>query len=101
MYIIKESNASYNAKKKYNVMERRAVCLLSRRYDLTNTGYKFLEIGINVGPPSYVEIALGDHYMNCRCLSKRGRPLRTAMKYLQDASNEYKDNFTSVGQFHR
>ena len=35
--------------------------LLSRRYDLTATGYKYLEIGINVGPPSYVEIALGDH----------------------------------------
>jgi len=32
---------------------------LLRRYDLT--GYKFLEIGINVGPSSYVEIALGDH----------------------------------------
>ena len=41
--------------------QHRAMCLLSRRYDLTNTGYKFLEIGINVGPPSYVEIVLGDH----------------------------------------
>jgi len=39
-------------------MEHRAALgLLS--YDLT--GYKFLEIGINVGPSSYVEIALGDH----------------------------------------
>ncbi|EGI64135.1 hypothetical protein G5I_07442 [Acromyrmex echinatior] len=38
-----------------------AVRLLSRRYDLMATGYKFLEIGINVGPPSYVEITLGDH----------------------------------------
>jgi len=41
--------------------EHCAVRLLSRRYDLTNMGYKFLEIGINVGPSSYVEIALGDH----------------------------------------
>ncbi|XP_018347220.1 PREDICTED: uncharacterized protein K02A2.6-like [Trachymyrmex septentrionalis] len=43
------------------VTEHRAMRLLSRRYDLTNMGYKFLEIGINVGPSSYVEIALGDH----------------------------------------
>ena len=41
-------------------MEHHAVHLLSRRY-LTATDYKFLEIGINVGPPNYVEIALGDH----------------------------------------
>ena len=42
-------------------MERRTVRLLSRRYALTNTSYKYLEIGVNVGPPSYVEIAIGDH----------------------------------------
>ena len=41
-------------------MEHRKMRLLGRRYDLT-TGYTFLEIRINVGPPSYVEIALGDH----------------------------------------
>ena len=41
--------------------EHSAMRLLRRRYDLTNTGFKFLEIGINVGPPSYVEIVLGDH----------------------------------------
>ncbi|KAL6255526.1 hypothetical protein P5V15_013866 [Pogonomyrmex californicus] len=35
--------------------------LLSRHYNLTATGFKFLKIGINVDPPSYVEIALGDH----------------------------------------
>jgi len=28
------------------------------------TGYKYLEIGINVGPPSYVEIAIEDHHGN-------------------------------------
>ncbi|KAL6253708.1 hypothetical protein P5V15_015523 [Pogonomyrmex californicus] len=28
---------------------------------LHSDGYKFLEIGINVSPPSYVEIALEDH----------------------------------------
>ena len=42
-------------------MEHRKVRLLGRRYDLTTTSYKFLEIEINVGPPSYMEIALGDH----------------------------------------
>jgi len=42
-------------------MQHRAVHLLRRRYDLTATGYKYLEIKINVGPPSYVENALGDH----------------------------------------
>jgi len=42
-------------------MEHRAVRLLSRHYDLTAMDYKYLEIRINVDPPSYVEIALGDH----------------------------------------
>ncbi|KYN29367.1 hypothetical protein ALC57_01190 [Trachymyrmex cornetzi] len=80
-------------------MERRAVRLLSRRYDLTSTGYKYLEIGINVGPPSYVEIALGDH---------RGHELSLSLEtwkglYEQRWNiykmlrNEYKDNFMSVG----
>jgi len=41
--------------------QHRAMLLLSRCYDLTNRGYKFLEIGIKVGPSSYVEIVLGDH----------------------------------------
>ncbi|EZA48262.1 hypothetical protein X777_14102 [Ooceraea biroi] len=41
---------------------RRAVRILGRRYALTATGYKYLDIGINVGPPSYVEIAIGDHF---------------------------------------
>ncbi|KYN22687.1 hypothetical protein ALC57_04913 [Trachymyrmex cornetzi] len=89
-------------------MERRAVRLWSRRYDLTSTGYKYLEIGINVGPPSYVGIALGDH---------RGPELSLSLetweslyeqrwniyKMLRVTSpdvtlrNEYKNNFISVG----
>ncbi|KYQ47693.1 hypothetical protein ALC60_13279 [Trachymyrmex zeteki] len=80
-------------------MKRRAVRLLSRRYDLTATGYKYLEISINVGPPSYVEIALGDH---------RGHELSLSLEtwkgfYEQQWNinkmlrNEYKDNFISVG----
>ena len=79
-------------------MEHRAVRLLNRRYDLTVTGYKYLEIGINVGPPSYVEIALGD----------RGHELSLSLEtwkvlYEQQWNickmlrNEYKDNFRSIG----
>ena len=68
-------------------MEHRAVRLLNRRYDLTATGYKYLEIGINVGPPSYVEIALRDHRGYELSLSRNVEgPLRAAMEYLQDAT---------------
>jgi len=80
-------------------MEHRAVRLLSRRYDLMVTGYKYLKIGINVGPPSYVEIALRDH---------RGHELSLSLEtwkgfYEQQWNiykmlrNEYKDNFISIG----
>ncbi|KYM76888.1 hypothetical protein ALC53_12777 [Atta colombica] len=79
-------------------MEHRAVRLLSRRYDLTVTDYKYLEIGINVGPPSYVEIALRNH---------RGHELSLSLEtwkglYEQQWNiykmlrNEYKDNFISI-----
>ena len=75
------------------------MCLLSRRYDLTNTGYKFLEIGINVDPPIYVEVALGDH---------RGHELLLSLEMWKDLykqrwniykmlRNEYKDNFLGIG----
>jgi len=74
-------------------MEHRAVRLLSRRYVLTATGYKYLEIGINVGPPNYMEIALGDHRGHELSLSKRGRA--------STSSNlrccEMKNNFISIG----
>ncbi|KYQ53626.1 hypothetical protein ALC60_02122 [Trachymyrmex zeteki] len=80
-------------------MERRAVRLLSRRYNLTATDHKFLEIGINVGPPSYVEIVLGGH---------RGHELSLSLETWKGLyehrwniykllRNEYKDNFISVG----
>ncbi|XP_032689000.1 protein PFC0760c-like [Odontomachus brunneus] len=38
--------------------------ILGRRYDLTSTFYKYLEIGISVGPVSCVEIILGDNRGN-------------------------------------
>ncbi|KAL6256710.1 hypothetical protein P5V15_011637 [Pogonomyrmex californicus] len=64
IYFAKGSSAPYDGetKKECNAISKcRAVRLLSKCYTLTATGYKFLEIGINVGPPSYVEPALGDH----------------------------------------
>ena len=65
-------------------MEHRKVRLLSRRYDLTTTGYKFLEIGINVGSPSYVEITLGDHrgHESSAAVSQNTERPREAMEYL-------------------
>ncbi|KAL6259331.1 hypothetical protein P5V15_009246 [Pogonomyrmex californicus] len=71
---------------------------MNRRYNLTATGFKFLEIEINVGP-NYVEIALGDH---------RGQELILSLetwKGLHEQQwniykllrNNYKDNFISVG----
>jgi len=76
-----------------------AARLLSRRYALTSTGYKFLEIGINVGPPSYVEIVVGDH---------RGQNIAMSLEMWKGLCeqrwniykllrNEYKDNFINVG----
>ncbi|EFN73454.1 hypothetical protein EAG_03208 [Camponotus floridanus] len=41
--------------------ERRAIRILGRPYALTATEFKFLEIDINVSPPNYVKIAIGDH----------------------------------------
>ena len=45
-------------------MERRAVRILGRRYALTPTAYKYLDIGINAGPMSSVDIHIGDNRGN-------------------------------------
>ncbi|XP_018317770.1 uncharacterized protein, partial [Mycetomoellerius zeteki] len=99
MYFAKESSASNDVKKEYNVMERRAVRLLSRRYDLTNTSYKYLEIGINVGLPSYMKIALGDHREHELSLSLETWKGLYEQRWniYKMLRNEYKDNFISVG----
>ncbi|KYN15057.1 hypothetical protein ALC57_12720 [Trachymyrmex cornetzi] len=92
--------ALQNVFKIYNwCMERRAVRLLSRRYDLTNTGYKYLEIGINVGSPSYVEIALGDHrgYELSLSLETRKGLYEQRWNIYKMLRSKYKDNFISVG----
>ncbi|KAL6253720.1 hypothetical protein P5V15_015535 [Pogonomyrmex californicus] len=83
MYSAKGSSAPYNGKKQKKEcnaisVERRAVRLLSRRYTLTATGYKFLEIGINVGPPSYTGIDTVSRNVE--------GTLRAAMEYLQIAA---------------
>ncbi|XP_039302813.1 uncharacterized protein LOC120357129 [Solenopsis invicta] len=105
MYFAEGGNTLYSGevKKECNGIstERRTARLLSRRYALTATSYKYLEIGINVGPPSYMEIAIGDH---------QGRELILSVEtwkglYEQRWNisklirNDYKDNFISVGPF--
>ena len=40
-----------------------------KKYALTHTEYKFLEIGINISLPSYVEIAIGENHGNELMLS--------------------------------
>ncbi|KYN16368.1 hypothetical protein ALC57_11378 [Trachymyrmex cornetzi] len=90
---------SRNAKKKCINMQHPAVRLLSRRFDLTYTGYKYLEIGIDVGLPSYVEIALVDHRGHELLLSLETwkglyEQRRNIYKMLR---NEYKDNYITVG----
>ncbi|XP_071570755.1 uncharacterized protein [Temnothorax nylanderi] len=81
-------------------LERRAVRILSRRYALTATGYKFLEVGVNVGPPSYVEIAVGDHRGTELILSletwkgfhEQRRNIQNFLRYTKDTCD-----FISVG----
>ncbi|XP_067216934.1 uncharacterized protein [Linepithema humile] len=43
-------------------MEKESSRILVRRYALTKTSYKYLDIGINVSTSSRVEIALGDNH---------------------------------------
>ncbi|KYN30736.1 hypothetical protein ALC56_14980 [Trachymyrmex septentrionalis] len=72
------------------------VYLLSRRYDLMNTGYKFWEIGINVGLPSYVEIVLTDHSGHELSLSLETWKSSCSMSsdgILQDASKRIQRQF--------
>ncbi|XP_071576374.1 uncharacterized protein [Temnothorax nylanderi] len=81
--------------------DRRAVRILGRRYALTATGYKFLEIGINVGPPSYVEIAVGDHRGKELILSlETWKALYEQRRNIQNfLRNDYKDihSFINIG----
>ncbi|KAL6254066.1 hypothetical protein P5V15_014683 [Pogonomyrmex californicus] len=66
---------------------------------LDGYGFKFLEIGINVGPPSYVEIALEDHQGQKLILSlETWKGLHEQQcNFYKLLRNNYKDNFISVG----
>ncbi|XP_077278758.1 uncharacterized protein LOC143906494 [Temnothorax americanus] len=79
-------------------LDRRAVRILSRRYALTAMEYKFLEIGINVGPPSYVEIAVGD--------PRRGKELLLSLEtwkalyeQRQNIQNFFRNDFKDIHSF--
>ncbi|XP_077260504.1 uncharacterized protein LOC143896475 [Temnothorax americanus] len=79
-------------------LDRRAVRILSRRYALTATEYKFLEIDINVGPPSYVEIAVGD--------PRRGKELLLSLEtwkalyeQWQNVQNFFRNDFKDIHSF--
>ncbi|KAL6258246.1 hypothetical protein P5V15_010176 [Pogonomyrmex californicus] len=91
MYSAKGSSALYDGemKKERNaiLMEPRAVRLMSRRYNLTAMGFKFLEIGINVGPPSYLILSLE----TWKGLHEQQWNIYKLLR------NNYKDNFISVG----
>ncbi|XP_071652399.1 uncharacterized protein [Temnothorax longispinosus] len=92
---------TYEARCNSILGDRRAVRILSRRYALTATGYKFLEIGINVGPPSYVEIAVGDHRGKELLLSlETWKALYEQRRNIQNFfRNDFKDahSFINVG----
>ncbi|XP_071640897.1 uncharacterized protein [Temnothorax longispinosus] len=77
--------------------DRRAVRILSRRYALTATGYKFIEIGINVGPPSYVEIAVGDHRGKELLLSLES--WKALYEQRQNIQNFFRNDFKDIHSF--
>ncbi|XP_071576366.1 uncharacterized protein [Temnothorax nylanderi] len=95
-----DKTPSYENKCNNISLERRAVRILSRRYALTATGYKFLEVGVNVGPPSYVEIAVGDNRGTELILSletwkgfhEQRRNIQNFLRYTKDTCD-----FISVG----
>jgi len=47
----------------YNKL-RHTPCILRRKFTLTPTAYKYLDVGIVVGPVSFVEIVIGDNQDN-------------------------------------
>ena len=76
----------------------RAVRILGKKYALTRTGYKFLEIGINIGPhgSSYVEIAIGDNRGNELILSiETWKELYEQRWNIQNCQNHHKSNSIS------
>ena len=71
----------------------RTVRILERRYPLTKTGYKFLDIGVTVYPPSRVNIAIGDYHGKEISLSpdmwnRFMEQKRTIQAYIEDDSED-------------
>ena len=65
---------------------------------MPHTRYKFLEIGINVGPPSYIEIAIGDNRGNKLILSiETWKELHEQRWNIQNCLRNYKNNSISIG----
>lgn len=64
------SATSTMPRNKISCQRRHNIRILGRRYALTTTEHKYLEIGISVGPPSYIIIAIGD---------KRGNEIRFSL----------------------
>ncbi|XP_072766483.1 uncharacterized protein [Anoplolepis gracilipes] len=100
--IVKIKTHSYNQFANTTIsLKRRAVRILGRRYALTATEFKFLEIGINVGPSSYVEIVIGDYQGKELILSletwkglyEQRRNIHNLLR--KDSKDTY--NFISVG----
>ncbi|KAL6254068.1 hypothetical protein P5V15_014685 [Pogonomyrmex californicus] len=67
-YILTQQNEAY---KSSNISSHNSLSsepctfrILGRRFALTSTAYKYLDIGINVGPVSYVELRIGDNRGN-------------------------------------
>ncbi|XP_077280697.1 uncharacterized protein LOC143907686 [Temnothorax americanus] len=79
-------------------LDRRAVRILSRRYALTAMEYKFLEIGINVGPPSYVEIAVGDPRQGKELLLSL-ETWKALYEQRQNIQNFFRSDFKDIHSF--
>ncbi|XP_077272753.1 uncharacterized protein LOC143903157 [Temnothorax americanus] len=79
-------------------LDRRAVRILSRRYALTATEYKFLKIGINVGPPSYVEIAVGDPCRGKELLLSL-ETWKALYEQRQNIQNFFRNDFKNIHSF--
>ncbi|XP_029157070.1 uncharacterized protein LOC114929655 [Nylanderia fulva] len=83
-------------------LEPRAARIMARRYALTTTEFKFLEIGIRVDPPSYVEIAIRDHRGKQLILSLETwkglyEQCHAIQNYLNNDTTKDVYNFISVG----
>ncbi|XP_071579392.1 uncharacterized protein [Temnothorax nylanderi] len=73
-------------------VERHPVRILERRYILTKTGYKFIDVGITAVLPCYVHIVIGDCHGKISLSSETWKELvdqkRAVLSHLQRGKNE-------------